>query len=117
MQDLEDELEDPARLERMEDDNDTVNQRITAYQIQIKDSQALIEKYTEQQNNVRNNREFESLSKEIEYQTLKLSCREGIRECKAQLEQKAEGLEGTRERFNQRQADLEAKQAELEANG
>ncbi|HAY56414.1 MAG TPA: hypothetical protein DCX49_03195, partial [Flavobacteriales bacterium] len=117
VQDLEDELEGlRARLERMEDDNDTVNQRITAYQIQIKDSQALIEKYTEQQNNVRNNREFESLSKEIEYQTLEIElCEKRIRECKAQLEQKAEGLEGTRERFNQRQADLEAKQAELEA--
>ena len=105
-----------ARLERMEDDNDQVNQRITAYQMQIKDSQALIEKYTEQQNNVRNNREFESLSKEIEYQTLEIElCEKRIRECKAQVEQKAEGLEGTRERFNQRQADLEAKNAELEA--
>ncbi|HCC65003.1 MAG TPA: hypothetical protein DEP62_07280, partial [Flavobacteriales bacterium] len=36
-------------------------------------------------------------------------------ECQAQTEQKAEGLEGTRERFNQRQADLDAKKAELEA--
>ena len=52
VQDLEDELEGlRARLERMEEDNDQVNQRITAYQMQIKDSQALIEKYTEQQNN------------------------------------------------------------------
>ena len=68
VQDLEDELEGlRARLERMEEDNDEVNQRITAYQMQIKDSKALIEKYTEHQNNVRNNREFESLSKEIEY--------------------------------------------------
>ena len=99
VQDLEDELEGlRARLERMEDDNDTVNQRITAYQIQIKDSQALIEKYTEQQNNVRNNREFESLSKEIEYQTLEIElCEKRIRECKAQLEQKAEGLENVNE--------------------
>ena len=117
VQDLEDELEGlRARLERMEDDNDQVNQRITAYQMQIKDSQALIEKYTEQQNNVRNNREFESLSKEIEYQTLEIElCEKRIRECKAQVEQKAEGLDGTRERYNQRQADLEAKKAELDA--
>ena len=94
VQDLEDELEGlRARLERMEDDNDQVNQRIAAYQMQIKDSQALIEKYTEQQNNVRNNREFESLAKEIEYQTLEIElCEKRIRECKAQVEQKAEGL-------------------------
>ena len=92
VQDLEDELEGlRARLERMEDDNDQVNQRIAAYQMQIKDSQALIEKYTEQQNNVRNNREFESLAKEIEYQTLEIElCEKRIRECK-QVEQKAEG--------------------------
>ena len=65
VQELEDELEGlRARLERMEEDNDQVNQRVLAYQMQIKDSQALIDKYTEQQNNVRNNREFESLSKE-----------------------------------------------------
>ena len=117
VQDLEDELEGMrARLERMEEDNDQVNQRITAYQMQIKDSQALIEKYTEQQNNVRNNREFESLSKEIEYQTLEIElCEKRIRECKAQVEQKAEGLDGTRERFTQRQEDLEAKKAELDA--
>ena len=104
VRDLEDELEGlRARLERMEDDNDQVNQRILAYQMQIKDSQALIEKYTEQQNNVRNNREFESLAKEIEYQTLEIElCEKRIRECQAQTEQKAEGLEGTRERFNQR---------------
>ena len=117
VQDLEDELEGlRARLERMEDDNDQVNQRIAAYQMQIKDSQALIEKYTEQQNNVRNNREFESLAKEIEYQTLEIElCEKRIRECKAQVEQKAEGLDGTRERFERRQADLDAKKAELEA--
>ena len=73
VQELEDELEGlRARLERMEEDNDQVNQRVLAYQMQIKDSQALIDKYTEQQNNVRNNREFESLSKEIEYQTVVL---------------------------------------------
>ena len=117
VQELEDELEGlRARLERMEEDNDQVNQRVLAYQMQIKDSQALIDKYTEQQNNVRNNREFEALSKEIEYQTLEIElCEKRIRECKAQMDQKAEGLDGTRERYNQRQEDLVAKQAELEA--
>jgi predicted nucleic acid-binding Zn-ribbon protein len=56
-----------TRLANMEEENDTVTQRISAYQNQMKDSQALIDKYTEQQNNVRNNREFESLNKEMEY--------------------------------------------------
>ena len=116
VQDLEDELEGlRARLERMEDDNDQVNQRITAYQMQIKDSQALIEKYTEQQNNVRNNREFESLAKEIEYQTLEIElCEKRIRECNAQIEQKNEVVTASKEKLAQRDADLAAKRAELE---
>ena len=74
VEDLEDEIAGlRTRLERLEEDLDLVNQRISAYKIQIEDSKALIAKYTEQQNNVRNNREFESLNKEIEYQTLEIA--------------------------------------------
>ena len=66
VQDLEDEIAGlRTRLERLEEDLDLVNQRISAYKIQIEDSKVLIAKYTEQQNNVRNNREFESLNKEV----------------------------------------------------
>ncbi len=103
------------RLANMEEENDTVTQRISAYQIQIKDSQALIDKYTEQQNNVRNNREFESLNKEMEYQTLEIElCEKRIRECKAQQSQKSEILEAMRIKSKQRQADLDSKQSELQ---
>ena len=104
-----------TRLANMEEENDTVTQRISAYQIQMKDSQALIDKYTEQQNNVRNNREFESLNKEMEYQTLEIElCEKRIRECKAQQSQKSEILEAMRTKSKQRQADLDSKQSELE---
>ena len=104
-----------TRLANMEEENDTVTQRISAYQNQIKESQALIDKYTEQQNNVRNNREFESLNKEMEYQTLEIElCEKRIRECKAQQSQKSEILEAMRTKSKQRQADLDSKQSELE---
>ena len=104
-----------TRLSNMEEENDTVTQRISAYQNQIKDSQALIDKYTEQQNNVRNNREFESLNKEMEYQTLEIElCEKRIRECKAQQSQKSEILEAMRTKSQQRQADLDSKQSELQ---
>jgi len=104
-----------TRLANMEEENDTVTQRISAYQNQMKDSQALIDKYTEQQNNVRNNREFESLNKEMEYQTLEIElCEKRIRECKAQQSQKSEILEAMRTKSKQRQADLDSKQSELE---
>ena len=102
VEDLEDEIAGlRTRLERLEEDLDLVNQRISAYKIQIEDSKALIAKYTEQQNNVRNNREFESLNKEIEYQTLEIElCEKRIRECQAQAEQKGEVVTDSKEKVN-----------------
>ena len=116
VEDLENEIGGlKTRLEKMEEENDNVSQRVTAYEIQIKESQTLIEKYEDQKNNVRNNREFESLNKEVEYQTLEIElCEKRIRECKAQQVQKAEGLENLRSKNSQRSADLSAKQSELD---
>ncbi|MBT6163196.1 MAG: hypothetical protein HOH92_05800 [Crocinitomicaceae bacterium] len=115
VQDLEDEIAGlRTRLERLEEDLDLVNQRISAYKIQIEDSKVLIAKYTEQQNNVRNNREFESLNKEVEYQTLEIElCEKRIRECQAQAEQKTEIVSTSKEKLEMRDADLESKQKEL----
>ena len=64
---------------------------------------------------MRNNREFESLNKEVEYQTLEIElCEKRIRECKAQQLQKSDGLENLRDKNEQRAADLASKQSELE---
>ena len=115
VEDLEDEIAGlRTRLERSEEDLDLVNQRISAYKNQIEDSKALIAKYAEQQNNVRNNREFESLNKEIEYQTLEIElCEKRIRECQAQAEQKTEVVSSSKEKLEMREADLEGKKKEL----
>jgi len=116
VEDLENEIGGlKTRLVKMEEENDTVSQRVSAYEMQIKESQTLIEKYEDQKNNVRNNREFESLNKEVEYQTLEIElCEKRIRECKAQQVQKSEGLENLRAKNTQRSADLTAKQSELD---
>jgi predicted nucleic acid-binding Zn-ribbon protein len=116
VQDLEDEIEGlRTRLERLVEDVDLVEQRIVAYKNQIEESKSLIAKYQDQQNNVRNNREFESLNKEIEYQTLEIElCEKRIRECNAQIEQKNEVVTASKEKLAQRDADLAAKRAELE---
>ena len=115
VEDLEDEIAGlRTRLERLEEDLDLVNQRISAYKNQIEDSKALIAKYTEQQNNVRNNREFESLNKEVEYQTLEIElCEKRIRECLAQVEQKSEVVNTSKEKLEMRDADLVSKKTEL----
>jgi len=116
VEDLKNEIEGlNTRLDKMVEENDMINQRIVAYQNQIEEAKGLIAKYEEQQNNVRNNREFESLNKEIEYQTLEIElCEKRIRESNAKIAQKQEGLDAFKEKQAQRQADLDSKQAELE---
>lgn len=115
VEDLEDEIAGlRTRLERLEEEVDLVNQRIAAYKNQIEESKALITKYTEQQNNVRNNREFDSLNKEIEYQTLEIElCEKKIRECLAQVDQKSELVVSSKEKVEMRDADLVGKRSEL----
>ena len=77
---------DKIKAEIKDQDNEISNKKI-----EIKDSQALIKKYEEQQNNVRNNREFEALSKEIEYQNLEIQlCEKRIREYQARIANKNE---------------------------
>ena len=69
--DLEDEMEGlNKRIEKVEDEMGELNQLILQKKNIIEESKATISKYLEQQKNVRNNREFDSLSKEIEYQEL-----------------------------------------------
>ncbi|MFY9591669.1 MAG: C4-type zinc ribbon domain-containing protein, partial [Bacteroidales bacterium] len=79
------------------------------------DAEALIKKYTEQQNNVRNNREFDSLSKEIEYQNLEIElCDKKIREYKHEIEQKTAQIEEANEKLVDKQQHLEQKKQELD---
>ena len=73
----------------------------------------MIKRFEEQQNSVRNNREFESLNKEIEYQSLEIQL-ERIKEAEAQLEQKGEILTEVKTKHDQRPEDLKAKQSELD---
>jgi hypothetical protein len=69
VQDLEDELAGlDTRIAKMDDEMTVLDTDITDRKNSNKDAEAAIAKYKEQQNNVRNNREFESISKEIEYQ-------------------------------------------------
>ena len=92
VEDLEDELSGlESRLERLTAESDGIKAKIHERKESIIDSGAMIKRFEEQQNSVRNNREFESLNKEIEYQSLEIQLSEKrIREAEAQLEQKGE---------------------------
>ena len=81
----------------------------------IEEAKALIKKYTTQQDKVRNNREYNSLSKEIEFQELEIQLADKqIREHQAQMEQKTEVIQETKERLVKREEHLKHKQSELD---
>ena len=82
----------------------------------IEEAKTLIKKYSEQQKNVRNSREFNSLAKEVEYQDLEIQLAEkNIKEFKAQIEQKKEVISETKERLSEREGHLKHKKGELDA--
>jgi len=71
VEDLEDEVAGlTKRLEKINTELEDINTDIKTKKENIENSKALIKKYNEQQKNVRNNRAFESLNKEIEFQEL-----------------------------------------------
>ncbi|WP_127018383.1 zinc ribbon domain-containing protein [Flagellimonas beolgyonensis] len=117
VQDLEDEvLGLKTRLDKLKTDVETVNFEISAKKNLIDESKALIKKYTEQQKNVRNSREFNSLTKEVEFQELEIQLAEkNIKEFKAQIEQKKEVINQTKEKLTEREGHLKHKKGELDA--
>ena len=82
VQDLEDEIAGlETRIKNFHTEIEDLKAAVSAKKVEIQNAQTLIEKYTKQQDNVRNNREFDFLSKEIEYQTLEIQlCEKRINE-------------------------------------
>jgi len=117
VEDLEDEVAGlNKRIEKLDNELQLIEESIKAKKNQIEDSKAAIKKYTEQQKNVRNNREFNALSKEVEYQELEIQLAEkNIKEFKAQIEQKNEVIGKTNERLQEREVHLKHKKDELDA--
>lgn len=113
--DLEDEVQGLwTRLNGLTEEIKSIDEQISQRKISIKESQDLIKRYESQQNKVRNNREFDSINKEIEFQTLEIQLSEKrIKEFKAGLIQKNEILEKTTAHYNERKNDLEHKRNEL----
>lgn len=116
VQDLEDELVGlETRIKNFEDEVKELEGAIAKKKVEITDAQALIKKYEAQQNNVRNNREFDSLSKEIEFQSLEIQLSEKrIKEFSVRLQDKQTVTADSRTMFEERKKDLEAKKRELE---
>ena len=115
VQDLEDEIAGmETRIAKFNEELEKFSKDIVDYKNKIKEATALIKKYEEQQNNVRNNREYESLTKEIEYQSLDIQlCEKRINDCTKKSEMLKISLNETNARLEERKGDLELKKNEL----
>ena len=117
VRDLEDEVAGlNIRLEKLVSSLELVDNDITSKKNLIEEAKGLIKKYAEQQKNVRNNREYNSLTKEVEFQELEMELAEKhIKEFKARIEQKKEVVTETKERLKERDNHLTHKKSELDA--
>ena len=116
VQDLEDEVAGlETRIGNLREEIAGLDKAMAKKGLDISDSQALIKKYHEQQDNVRNNREYDSLSKEIEFQTLEIElCNKKIKEFAFQLEEKKAVMEDSEKNLSERAVDLDIKKKELD---
>ena len=116
VQDLEDEIAGlETRLGNFKDEVVNLEKAVATKHNEIAASETLIKKYDEQQKNVRNNREYDSLSKEIEYQNLEIELyNKKIREFNIQIEEKKAVIAESESLLSERKTDLENKKSELD---
>ena len=115
VEDLEDEVAGlTTRLEKLQSDLAAIEEQIKTKKNAIDDHQIAIKRYAEQQKNVRNNREFNSLTKEVEFQELEIQLAEKqIKEMKASIEHKKEVITNSKEKLEQKSTHLMHKKSEL----
>lgn len=116
VEDLEDSVEGlRTRIAKINSEIEELGALVNQRNREIDEAKMLIARYNEQQSNVRNNREFESLGKEIEYQNLEITFAEKkLKEYAAASKAKKELLVEAEAELVEREADLAAKRAELE---
>jgi len=117
VEDLEDEVAGlKSRSEKLKADLDVIEIQIKEKKNAIDDHKEAIKKYTKQQDTVRNNREFNSLTKEVEFQELEIQLSEKqIKEMRASIEYKKQIVTQSTEKLDQKQTHLAHKKSELEA--
>lgn len=113
--DLEDEIAGyQTRIDKQNQELEEIETNIENNKSAIKDAEKLIKKYEEQQMNVRNNREYDAISKEIELQQLEIQILEKrIKEAYGKIEVKKEEIAGTQHTLDERKKDLDSKKDEL----
>ena len=115
VQDLKDEIEGyETRIQNYTEEIKTLERQIVIQKNVIEEANAKIAKNTELQNNVRNNREYDSLSKEIEFQGLEILVSEKkIKEYTLSIENKKQEVNNAKQNRDERKLDLTQKRGEL----
>ena len=115
VQDLEDEIAGlETRIENLKVELGELDKTSSTRKMDIKKAEEAIKKYSEQLDNVRNNREYDALSKEIEFQKLEIELQEKrIREAQKAKTEKEALMEESKKRYEDKVSDLEAKKGEL----
>lgn len=104
-----------TRIQKVVDETKGLDEEIKLKKEAIKNAEALIKKYTKQQDNVRNNREFDALAKEVEYQGLEIELSEKrIREFTIKIQQKNTQIEDFNTKLASMKEHLNHKKAELD---
>ena len=116
VQDLEDEIAGlTTRVDKIKNEISEFQRAITQKKGEIVDAEASVARYKSQLDEVKNNREYDTLSKEIEFQTLEIElCNKKIREANARILEKQNELQANEEVIKERQGDLDMKRSELE---
>ena len=116
VQDLEDEIEGlTIRIEKIQNEIAEFEQAITLKKGEIENARASVERYKTQLNDVKNNREYDTLSKEIEFQSLEIElCNKKIKEASFRIEEKKSELAQSQEVIDDRRQALDAKKSELD---
>ncbi|MCR5642837.1 MAG: hypothetical protein K6G32_05800 [Prevotella sp.] len=114
--DLEDELEGlRTRVQRIQNEIDEFQKAVTQKRGEIIDAENSVARYKAQLDEVRNNREYDTLSKEIEFQSLEIElCNKKIREAQAKIEEKNQELAANQSVITERENDLDIKKGELD---
>lgn len=116
IRDLEDAHEGmQTRINKYNEDIENLNNKIVEENTKMQDAVVSIKRYEEQQNNVRNNREYESLAKEIEYQKLEIQVAEKHKtKHQAEIAEKSEEIVGFQEKLKEYEDVLAQKKSELD---
>src|SRR3954451_5850376 len=114
--DLEDEIQGlHSRQTRIEEEINGITEFIEQKKEAIKEAQALTKKYEKQSDNVKNNREFEAINKEIEMQQLEVKlCEKHIKDANEEIAEKAVLLEKAKKAIAAKEGVLNTKKGELE---